>query len=97
MLDLSAIPDEVRRARGDYSTVRAAHEDSKKDLSKLCGQLSALASQILRKMQPDDDDVPDSVASLIDSGRATLQMIEACTTRIEGLAAQRQELKAKAW
>lgn len=97
MLDLSTISDDVRLARGDYATVRAAHEDSKKDLQKLCGQLSAVAAQILRKMQPDNDEVPDSVETLIESGRATLNMMEACTVRIESLAKQRQELRTKAW
>jgi hypothetical protein len=97
MIDLSTISDEVRLARGDYSTVRAAHEDAKKDLQKLCGQLSATAPQILRKMQPDDDEVPDSVGSLIESARLTLTMIEACVANIESLAKQRQELKQKAW
>lgn len=97
MIDLSTISEEVRLARGDYSTVRAAHEDSKKDLQKLCGQLAALSAQILRKMQPDDDEMPDSVESLIESGRATLNMMEATTARIEGLAKQKAELRTKAW
>ena len=97
MLDLSIIPEEVRRARGDYSTVRAAHEDEKKSLQMLCGQLSSIASQILRRMQPDNDDVPDSVEALIASGKQTLQMMEECTARIESLAKQRAELKGPAW
>lgn len=97
MLDLSIIPEEVRRARGDYATVRAAHEDEKKALSTLCGRLSSVAAQVLRTMQPDNDGVPDSVESLIASGRDTLQMMEQCSARIESLAKQRQELKAAAW
>ena len=97
MIDLSIIPEEVRRARGDYSTVRAAHEDAKKSLQMLCGQLSSSASQILRRMQPDNDDVPDSVESLIAGARNTVTMIEACTVEIESLARQRAELKDAAW
>jgi hypothetical protein len=97
MFDLTTIPDEVRRARGDYSTVRAAHEDSKKDLQMLCGKLSSVAAQVLRKMQPDNDEVPDSVESLISAGRDTLAMMEQCSARIESLAKQKAELKPLAW
>lgn len=97
MLDLSTIPAEVLNARGAYSTVRAAHEDEKKALQMLCGRLSSIAAQVLRTMQPDNDDVPDSVETLIASGRETLQMMEQCAGRIESLAKQRQELKVTAW
>jgi hypothetical protein len=48
-------------------------------------------------MQPDNDDVPDSVDSLIASGRNTLVLMEACVAEIESLARQRAELKSKAW
>lgn len=97
MIDLSTIPEEVRRARGDYATVRAAHEDAKKSLQMLCGQLSSSASQILRRMQPDGDDVPDSVESLIAGARNTLLLMESCVNEIESLAKQRVELKSAAW
>lgn len=97
MLDLSTISAEVLNARGSYATVRAAHEDEKKALSTLCGRLSSVAAQVLRKMQPDNDEVPDSVESLIESGKETLQMMEQCSARIESLAKQRQELKSAAW
>lgn len=97
MFDLSTVPAEVLNARGAYSTVRAAHEDEKKALQMLCGRLSSIAAQVLRKMQPDNDEVPDSVESLIASGRETLQMMEQCSARIESLAKQRAELKAAAW
>lgn len=97
MIDLSTIPEEVRRARGDYSTVRAAHEDAKKSLQMLCGQLSSAASQILRRMQPDNDDVPESVETLIAGARNTLVLMEACTAEIESLARQRADLKSAAW
>jgi hypothetical protein len=97
MLDLSSIPTDVIQARGEYSTVRAAHEDAKKELAILCGQLSATASQILRRMQPDNDEIPEGVEELISSGRQLLQKIEACTLNIESLAMQRAALKQKAW
>jgi hypothetical protein len=97
MIDLSAIPADVLRARGEYSTVRAAHEDEKKNLQMLCGLLSSTSAQILRRLQPDNDGIPDSVSELLASGRQTLQMMEDAATRIESLAKQRQELKAKAW
>lgn len=97
MLDLSTLPAEILTARGAYSTVRAAHEDAKKLLQMLCGQLSSSASQILRRMQPDNDDVPDSVEDLIAGARNTLVLMEACAKSIESLAKQRAELKRSAW
>jgi hypothetical protein len=97
MLNLADIDAVVLLARGQYATVRAAHEDAKKDLQMLCGQLSSVASQVLRKMQPGEDEIPDSVASLIQAGRRTLDMMEETTSRIESLAKQRSELKKEAW
>jgi hypothetical protein len=97
MIDLTTIPNETLLARGVYSTVRAAHEDEKKELQKLCGQLSSVASQVLRTMQPDNDDVPPSVDELLVNGRRTLDAMEACTQRIASLAKQRQEVKQQAW
>lgn len=96
-IDLSVIPDDVRLARGDYSTVRAAHEDAKKALSVHCGALSSIASQVLRRMQPDNDSDIADVADLIADGRKTLDVMEQTTAMIESLAKQRRELKAKAW
>jgi hypothetical protein len=97
MINLLEIPEQVRLARGDYSTVRAAHEDAKKSLQMLCGQLAATASQVLRKMQPDNDEVPDSVEASITSARHTLLMMESCVQQIESLAKQRAALKPAAW
>jgi hypothetical protein len=97
MINLSEISDEVRIARGDYSTVRAAHEDAKKSMQMLCGQLSSLASRMLRKMQPDNDEIPGSVAALISGGHDTLVLMEACAQQIESLAQQRADLKPAAW
>jgi hypothetical protein len=97
MLDLTTISNEVKIARGEYSTVRAAHEDAKKSLQMLCGQLATASTQILRRMQPDNDGVPDSVESLISGARNTLALMEACASEIESLAKQRAELKKEAW
>lgn len=97
MIDLSKIDESLLLARGSYATVRSSHEDSKKELSVLCGKLSAVASQVLRKMQPDNDEVPDSVEDLLSSGRATIDRMEATAKQIESLAKQRAELKKDAW
>lgn len=97
MIDLSTLSPEVLNARGAYSTVRAAHEDALKSLQMLCGQLSSIGPQILRKMQPNNDDVPESVEALISGARNTLVLMEACTTTIESLAKQKAELKPIAW
>lgn len=99
MIDLTTIDQETIIARGQYATVRSAHEDEKKHLSILCGQLSSASSQVLRYMQPGEDDAPDSVAvgSMLDAARATLGEIEKCVTNIEGLAMQRAALRKVAW
>ena len=99
MIDLTTIDNDIIVARGQYATVRSAHEDEKKRLSILCGQLSSTASQVLRQMQPADDDAPDgaTVGGMLDSARATLGEIEKCVNNIEGLAVQRAALKQSAW
>ena len=99
MIDLTSIDHDVLLARGQYSTVRAAHEDEKKRLSILCGQLTAAASQVLRHMQPGEDDAPDikGVNDMLSAARKTLEAIEECVTNIEALAVQRGSLKQSAW
>lgn len=97
MIDLTQIAPETIIARGSYATVRAEHEDAKKKLSILCGQLSSAASQVLRRMQPDNDDIPESVADILASARTTLTDMDLCVMRIESLAQQRAELKQVAW
>ena len=99
MLDLSTIAPATLLARGEYATVRSAHEDAKKSLSILCGQLGATSAQVLRKMQPDHDVAPDgvAVADLLALCRATVDQIEETAARIDGLARQRAELKPIAW
>ncbi len=97
MIDLTKIDDDTLMARGKYSTIRAAHEDEKKRLSVLCGELSSTATKVLRQMQPDGDELPAPVAGLIATGRATLDEMDVCTQRIVGLAQQKQEVKQFAW
>lgn len=97
MIDLTTIDNDTLMARGSYATVRGAHEDEKKNLSILCGELSSTATKILRAMQPENDAIPESVDSLITMGRGTLDAMEACAKRIEGLAQQKQGLKQQAW
>lgn len=97
MLNLDDIDASVLLYRGQYATVRGAHEDEKKRLSVLCGQLQSVSATILRRMQPDNDDVPESVAELIAGARKTLDEMEACAAEIESLAKQRAELKVLAW
>lgn len=97
MIDLESISTEVRLARGDYATVRAAHEDAKKALQIQCGKLSSIASKVLRNMQPDEGQEAADVVQLIADGRKTLDEIEATCGRTESLAGQREELRGKAW
>lgn len=98
-MNLDQIPAEVLMARGQYATVRGAHEDEKKRLSILCGQLSSASSQVLRYMQPGDDESPKmaAVLDLILIARRTTDQIEQCVQSIEQLAIQRAALKQPAW
>lgn len=95
-MDLQTIPDDLLLARGRYSTVRAAHEDQLKRLQVLTGQLSAFGSQMLRFMQPADGE-PCDIAGLLKDARSTVDQIESCAGAINELAAQRAELRPKAW
>lgn len=95
-MDLQTIPDDLLLARGRYSTVRAAHEDQLHRLQVLTGQLSAFGSQMLRFMQPNDGD-PCDITGLLKDARTTVDQIEECAAMINELAAQRAELKPKAW
>jgi hypothetical protein len=99
MIDLTAIDQDTIVARGQYATVRGAHEDEKKRLSILCGQFTSISSQVLRHMQPDSDAVPDmdAVRALVADGRELLGKISDCVNEIEGLAMQRAALKQAAW
>jgi hypothetical protein len=99
MIDLTAIDPAEVVAKGQYSIVRAAHEDAKKRLAVLCGSFAAIAPQVLRLAQPDGDDVPDGAAIgklLVDAG-ILLDKMDAQVSEIEGLAQQRAMLKQAAW
>lgn len=97
MLSLDKLSDELLINRGKYASVRAAHEDSKKQLQILCGKLGATSAQILRAMQPDNDGVPANVGELMDTCRTTMDLIESMTMQIQALAQQRADLKPLAW
>lgn len=91
--------DALMLARGKFSTIRAAHEDEKKKLAMLCGQMGAIAPQILRYMQPDNDNTPEigAVLGLLSLGRETLDRIEESVGEIEVLSIHRAQLKKDAW
>jgi hypothetical protein len=97
MIDLSEISKEVLMARGSYSTVRAAHENAKKELSVACSALQSAAGQILRKMQPGENETHESVDQLINVAKLALMEIERIALKVESLAKQRAELKKDAW
>lgn len=99
MIDLTTIDNETIIARGQYATVRSAHEDEKKRLAVLCGQFASISSQVLRLMQPDGDAAPDvgTARGLIANGRELLGKISDSVSSIEGLAVQRAALKPAAW
>lgn len=97
MIDLTKIDDDTLMARGAYSTVRAAHEDAKKQLSVLCGEVSATASKVLHQMQPNNDEVPASASALIAAGRVAWDEMDLCAQRIVSLAHQKHDVKPLAW
>lgn len=97
MIALADIDRTLLENRGAYATVRGAHEDAKKLLSTLAGDLTSVGTKINRRMQPNDDAVPESVEDLIAHGRELLDQIEQCAKEIESLAIQRAELKPLAW
>ena len=99
MIDLTTYSQDDVIAKGQYSIVRAAHEDAKKRLAVLCGAFAAIAPQVLRLAQPDGDAIPDGAAIgklLVEAG-AMLDKMDAQVAEIEGLAQQRASLKSVAW
>lgn len=99
MIDLTTIDPDTITARGQYATIRAAHEDAKKRLAVLCGQFASVPSQVLRIMQPDGDGAPsmETVSDLLATGRQLLGTITETVGEIEALALQRAALKDAAW
>ena len=97
-MDISLISSDLLLFRGQYATIRAAHEEEKKRLQILCGALSSASSAILRASQPDDSVVKMSeIQELIEKAKTTLANINDCTNNITQLSEQRAELKPKAW
>ena len=98
-MDLTSLPQELLLARGEYATVRSAHEDAKKQMQMMCGALGAGAAQVLRSVQPADDSEPDlaTVRDLIDNCRNIMAAMDACADTIFTLSQQRTELKPRAW
>lgn len=99
MIDFNVIDQGEVIAKGQYSIVRAAHEDAKKRLAVMCGAFAAIPPQVLRLAQPDGDAVPDGTAigKLLADGGALLSKIAFHIDEIEGLAQQRAVLKQAAW
>lgn len=95
-MNLDDIDPALITARGQYSTIRSAHEDQLKLLQVQTGQLSAFGSQILRTMQPADGEAGD-ISTLIFSARQIVDQIELTAAVINELAAQRAELRPLAW
>tara|TARA_R110000868_G_C10972514_1_gene770268 strand:- start:5406 stop:5714 length:309 start_codon:yes stop_codon:yes gene_type:complete len=97
MINFENYDSEMLLARGKYSTIRKEHEQAKKELSQLVGKLTSCASQILRKMQPDFDDVPASQSDLLELARWTITEMEQTAARITSLAQQKEDLRSIAW
>lgn len=97
MTDLDTIDESLLIARGKYSTIRSEHEDAKKALQILCGELQSHSARILKHMQPDNDSVPDSVDAIFKAARITLDEMEVLVADMEQLAKQRSTLRPVAW
>lgn len=89
--------DALMLARGRFATVRGQHEDAKKRLSVLCGELSSISARILRLMQPDNDAAPEDHFPLLSNARDITFELDTVCLNILHLAKQRAELKIEAW
>jgi hypothetical protein len=83
-------------ARGKYSTIRAEHEDAKKELQLLCSALMALPQQILKNGQDDEMKV-DSAFELVKAAGEILKQLDRHLLVVKQLEQQRAELKLAAW
>lgn len=97
MYDLSQLSDEVKIARGEYSTVRSVHEDSKKELQERCGELMSLIPKILNHGQANDEMFIDMADEFLREMRRGSWKVKKTLKRMRSLAKQRKELKEKAW
>lgn len=96
-MDIDQLPQSLLLARGRFSTVRAMHEDELKRLQMLCGQLSAVPSQVLRLLQQSDESNVADVSAILQDGRMLIDQLQECAKRVSQLAAQKAELRPTAW
>lgn len=98
-MNLDDIAPDLLMTRGEYATVRSEHENAKSRIAALCGALSSLSAGVLRACQPDNDAPPDmgAIGDKIDQSRLLVERIYAEAIEIAELAAQRADLKGKAW
>ena len=96
MIDFDQLDPAVIIARGQYSTVRSAHEDALKDLHIACSKFTGFTTGILRATQPDKDQSFPG-AEDFDKGRELIDEIEKIVANIEELHKQKNSLKALAW
>jgi len=98
-MNLDDLPQDLLLARGQYATIRSAHEDAKARISILCGDLGATSAKILHAVQPRNDEPIEAkaVADLVAVCRKAIVSIEECAKQIEALAVQRAALKPQAW
>lgn len=97
MFDLTQIPDEVIVARGQFATVRGAHDDRKVEMQQSCGELMSAANRILKAVTEKEEVDSEHVKQLFSEARSWLADMELKATSIESLAKQRAELKPLAW
>jgi len=97
MLDFSTLSDEVLINRGKYSTVRARHEDSKKKLQVMCGELMCLSHKILNLGQSDDtEEIQESILYL-EKQKELVEKVFDHLAFMQSLSHQRKSLKELAW
>lgn len=97
MIDLTTIDDDTLMARGAYSTINAKLKDEKITLSKLCGEMHTIATNILAHVQPGSGKIPTSVAPLLQGARNLVDQIESCTDKIISMEMQKSDLYMQAW
>lgn len=98
-VDLAAIDPALLVARGQYATVRAAHEDIKKSIVARCGAILSMTQRISQLVQPDTDkqiDMQMLDAYLFNLAEAVKSLEHQCDG-IGELEAQRKTLKELAW
>lgn len=88
---------ELMICRGKYSTIRAQHEDAKKELQVRCGEFMSLSGRILKHGQSDEPGAIDEAMNHLAELRLQLDCTEKQLQAMRSLAEQRAELKVKAW